>query len=104
MPRSAVIAPRGADGDNSPVKVIGRDSISALHYGMFWGYIGLIEGLVSRIKAEYGTDMRVIGTGGLAALFSDCTDAIDQVDEDLTLHGLVLIHRLNRRAGAVHGA
>ncbi|MEC7674969.1 MAG: pantothenate kinase, partial [Pseudomonadota bacterium] len=47
---------------------------------------------------------RVIGTGGLAALFSDCTDAIDQVDEDLTLHGLVLIHRLNRRAGAVHGA
>ena len=66
--------------------------------------VGLIEGLVSRIKAEYGKDMSVIGTGGLAALFSDCTDAIDQVDEDLTLHGLVLIHRLNRRADAVHGA
>ena len=104
LPRIAVKAPRVSEGDNTPVKVIGRDTISAMHNGIFWGYIGLIEGLVSRIKAEYGTDMRVIGTGGLAALFSDCTDAIDQVDEDLTLHGLVLIHRLNRRAGAVHGA
>ena len=72
-----------------------------MHNGIFWGYIGLIEGLVSRIKAEYGTDMRVIGTGGLAALFSDCTDAIDQVDEDLTLHGVRRRrHRRRRRTAA----
>ena len=103
LPRIVVKAPRRPEGDNAPVKVIGRDTISAMHNGIFWGYIGLIEGLVARIKAEYGSDMKVIGTGGLAALFGDCTESIDQVDEDLTLYGLVLIHRLNRRAGAVHG-
>ena len=103
LPRIAVKAPHMPSDRKQPVKVIGKDTISAMHSGIFWGYIGLIEGLVSRIKAEYGEDMTVIGTGGLAALFGNCTAAINFVDEDLTLHGLVLIHRLNRSQGRPDG-
>ena len=64
--------------------------------GIFWGYIGLIEGLVARIRAEYGAPMQVLATGGLAPLFADATDAIDQVDTELTLTGLRLIHLRNK--------
>jgi len=64
--------------------------------GIYWGYVGLIEGLVSRIKAVYGGAMRVVATGGLAPIYADACDAIDQVDADLTLRGLALIHEANR--------
>jgi type III pantothenate kinase len=62
--------------------------------GIYWGYIGLVEGLVSRIKTEFGAAMNVVATGGLAPLFAG-TEAIDKVDPDLTLWGLRLIYRLN---------
>jgi type III pantothenate kinase len=63
--------------------------------GMYWGYVGLLEGLVARIKQEVGEPMTVVATGGLAALFSDATEVIDAVDSDLTLYGLYLLHRRN---------
>ena len=69
--------------------VIGKDTIPAMQSGLFWGYIGLIEGLVARIKAEYGEPMTVIGTGGLANLFHRQTTVIDYLDPDLTIRGLV---------------
>ncbi len=75
--------------------VIGKDTVSCMQSGIYWGYIGLVEGLVGRIKTEFGAAMRTIGTGGLAPLFAGATDAIDKVDRDLTLWGLRLIYRHN---------
>ena len=56
--------------------------------GIYWGYVGMIEGLVARIKAEYGGPMKVIATGGLAPLLAEGTMVIEQIDPDLTLDGL----------------
>src|SRR5438270_10670613 len=76
-------------------RVIGKDTVSCMQSGIYWGYVGLIEGLVARIKAEFGAAMQVIGTGGLAPLFADATEAIDRADPDLTLWGLRLIYGYN---------
>ena len=54
--------------------------------GVYWGYVSMIEGMVARIKAEFGAPMKVIATGGLAPLFADATDAIERVDQDLDHH------------------
>lgn len=78
-----------------PQSVIGRDTIPAMQSGVFWGYIALIEGLVARIKAEYGKPMKVIGTGGLAHLFRHSTIVIETVDHDLTIRGLRYIFERN---------
>jgi type III pantothenate kinase len=78
-----------------PDKVIGRDTVTAMQSGVFWGYVGLIEGIVRRIRTEMGADCQVIATGGLAPLFLDVTPAIELVDRTLTLDGLYMIHRNN---------
>jgi len=77
-------------------RVIGKATVPAMQSGIFWGYIGLIEGLIQRIRAEWGVaDMPVVATGGLAPMFAEATSLIDHIDRDLTIHGLVLIHRRN---------
>ncbi len=76
-------------------KVIGHATVPAMQSGLYWGYISLIEGLVARIKEEYGKPMTVIGTGGLANLFHRQTAAIEHLDPDLTIRGLVQIHARN---------
>ncbi|MFI4964607.1 MAG: type III pantothenate kinase [Caulobacterales bacterium] len=78
-----------------PQRIIGRDTVVAMQSGVFWGYIGLIEGLVARIKGEWGQPMTVIGTGGVASLFHGATMAIDKFDADLTIRGLLEIWRRN---------
>ena len=78
-----------------PMKTIGRDTVGAMQAGVFWGYIALIEGLIARIKAEWGRPMTVVATGGVASLFQGATDAIDHFDSDLTIRGLLEIHRRN---------
>lgn len=78
-----------------PPSVIGRDTIPAMQSGIFWGYIALIEGLVARIRQEYGKPMKVIGTGGLAHLFRHSTPVIEAVDHDLTVRGLRYIYERN---------
>ena len=78
-----------------PDTVIGRDTVTSMQSGVFWGYIALIEGLVDRIKAEWGKPMTVIGTGGVASLFEGATDSIDRFDPDLTIRGLLEIWRRN---------
>lgn len=78
-----------------PDQVIGRDTVGAMQSGVFWGYVGLIEGLIARIKAEYGRPMTVVATGGVASLFEGATDSIDRFDADLTLRGLLEIWRRN---------
>ena len=62
---------------------------------MVFGYVGLIEGLVNRMRDELGPGTRVIGTGGIAELIAAHTDCIEVVDQRLTLDGLRLIHELN---------
>jgi len=79
-----------------PPAVVGRNTISAMESGVFWGYVGMLEGLVGRIREERGEDMRTVATGGLAPLFANATEAIEKVDPDLTLWGLRLIYRRNR--------
>ena len=76
-------------------RVIGKDTVSCMQSGIYWGYVGLVEGLVGRIKAEFGGDMRTIATGGLAPLFAGATDALETVDPDLTVWGLRLVYHLN---------
>jgi type III pantothenate kinase len=78
-----------------PERVIGKDTVSNMQSGVFWGYVALIEGLVTRIKAEWGKPMTVIGTGGVASLFEGATDSIDRFDPDLTIRGLLEIWRRN---------
>jgi type III pantothenate kinase len=92
---AAAKLPRVAIG--RPKQVIGKATVPAMQSGIFWGYVGLIEGLVSRIKEEFGVEMLVVATGGLAPLFAEATKVIDRLDVDLTLRGLLEIHRRNRR-------
>lgn len=80
-------------------KVIGRDTVSSMQSGVYWGYVGLIGGLIERIKAEYGRPMTVVATGGLAHLFRPDLPAIDHIDSDLTIRGLMLIHARNAKRG-----
>jgi type III pantothenate kinase len=76
-----------------PPSVIGKDTVTAMQAGIFWGYVGLIEYLVKAIETEYGQKMSVIATGGVASLFEGATPVIDHFDPDLTLRGLLEIHR-----------
>jgi type III pantothenate kinase len=70
--------------------------MEAMQSGIYWGYIGLIEGMLKRLAEEIGTAPTVIGTGGLVPLIADGTPSIHNVDQDLTLLGLVDIYRRNR--------
>jgi type III pantothenate kinase len=77
-------------GIGRPQAVIGRDTVAAMQSGMYWGYIGMIEGIIVRIRGEQGP-LKVVATGGLAPLFSEGTAAIEVIDQDITLEGLRLL-------------
>lgn len=78
-----------------PALAIGTNTIACMQSGVYWGYIGLVEGVVGRIRAERARPMKVIATGGLAPLFQQDTALFDAVEDDLTMYGLMLIDRLN---------
>jgi type III pantothenate kinase len=78
-----------------PDHVIGKDTVEAMQSGVFFGYVALIEGLIARMKAEYGQPLTVVATGGVASLFEGATDQIDIFDSDLTIRGLLEIWRRN---------
>lgn len=78
--------------------VIGKDTVACMQSGVFWGYVGLVEGLVARIKTEFGAPMGVIATGGLVSLFEGAIPGIDHVDPNLTLWGLRLVYQRNRKS------
>ncbi len=92
--RAAAKLPRVAV--ERPPQVIGGSTVTAMQSGVYWGYVSLIEGVVARIKAEFGAPMKVIATGGLAGLFAGATDVIEQVDRDLTMAGLVELFYADR--------
>ncbi len=78
-----------------PEKVIGTGTIPAMQSGVYWGYVGLIDGLVGRVREEFGKPMTVVATGGLAPLFAKGTAVIEHIDPDLTIRGLLEVHRRN---------
>jgi len=79
-----------------PPSVIAKNTIDAIQSGVFWGYVGMIEGLIGRMKDEFDMPMRVVATGGLSRLFDNAISSIDETNMDLTLHGLYLIHQMNK--------
>ncbi len=89
-----------------PARVVGRDTVSAMQSGIFWGYLGLVEGLITRIREEVGELATTVATGGLAPLFAQKSHLIEHVDPDLTMAGLLRVyfdHRAHIHAGRDHG-
>ena len=79
-----------------PARAIGTNTVACIQSGVYWGYIGLVEGIVRQIRMERDRPMRVIATGGLAGLFDQGFDLFDKVEDDLTIHGLRLISDFNK--------
>jgi type III pantothenate kinase len=87
LPRIELIRPHNA---------IGKNTVNAMQSGVIFGYVGLVEGLVARIARELEGKAKVIATGGYADVIARETQVIEEVNRHLTLHGLQLIHELNR--------
>jgi len=79
-----------------PEKVIGRNTVNSIQSGIVFGYVGLVDGIVDRMKKEAGVNAKVIATGGLAGLIARESVSIDEVSENLTLEGLKIIYEANR--------
>ncbi|MEL6167996.1 MAG: type III pantothenate kinase [Pseudomonadota bacterium] len=79
-----------------PQRVVGTNTVACMQSGVYWGYVGLVREICDRISAERGGDMRVVATGGLAPLFQQSVDLFDVYEDDLTMHGLTVIHRFNK--------
>ncbi len=77
-----------------PAKAVGKSTVTAMQSGIVFGYVGLVEGLVARLREELG-ETRVLATGGLASLISPLAPSIDEVVDDLTLVGLRIIYERN---------
>ena len=85
-----------------PAKIVGTNTVDNMQIGLYYGYIGLVDGILERMLAELGTDTALIATGGLARLLAEGSKYIREYDELLTLTGLRLIHDRNiarRRSG-----
>lgn len=80
-----------------PAQLIGKDTKSAMQSGIYWGYVGLIEGVLTRlIKDMNGGKPLILATGGLAPLFEDAVPLIQQIDKHLTLKGLIYIYERHK--------
>jgi type III pantothenate kinase len=80
-----------------PNRVIGKSTTEAMQSGIYWGYVGLVEGMVQRISNEFGSTLAVIATGGLAPLFVGATPVLHHLDPEITMRGLVEIYRRNSK-------
>ncbi|HRW09528.1 MAG TPA: type III pantothenate kinase [Caldilineaceae bacterium] len=78
-----------------PPAAIGRNTVHAMQSGLLFGYVGLVEGMVARFRAELGESMQVIGTGGLASIIAQETEVIEHIAPWLTLDGLRMVYAMN---------
>lgn len=90
LPRIAIEAPSGT------LSVIGRTTQDQMLIGIYWGYVGMMEGLVERMKRELGRPASVVATGGLATLFDKHTNLFDAIEPDLTIQGLSILYDMVR--------
>ncbi len=81
-----------------PAKVIGTNTVTHLQSGLYYGYIGLVDGILERMIAELGAQPRVIATGGLARQIAEDSRFIAEIDDMLTLDGLRILFERNRTA------
>ncbi len=79
-----------------PASVIGSNTVVNLQSGIYFGYLGLVDGILARMKRELPDLKRIIATGGLASLFEEDSEYIDEVDSELTLKGLKIVYDRNR--------
>ena len=84
---------------SKPQRVVGTNTVACMQSGVFWGYVGLVKECCARIKAERNQPMKIIGTGGLAPLFGETEALFDALEDDLTMHGLTVIHTYNKENG-----
>ena len=79
-----------------PRRAIGNSTVTAIQSGVYYGYIGLIDGLITRLKKELRFPVKIIATGGLSSVIAKAAKTIDVVDPNLTLRGLQRLHEWNR--------
>jgi type III pantothenate kinase len=78
-----------------PLKTVGKNTITAMQSGIVFGYVGLVDGLVGRLRAELGFPCRVVATGGFGRLIAPLSATIDELVDELTLEGLRILHERN---------
>ncbi|MHA6325619.1 type III pantothenate kinase [Roseivivax sp. CAU 1753] len=84
-----------------PQTVVGTNTVACMQSGIFFGYVGVIREVCARIKEERDRDMKIIATGGLASLFQQSEALFDDWKDDLTMHGLTVIHNYNKTEGTL---
>jgi type III pantothenate kinase len=75
-----------------PTSVIGKNTVHAIQAGVLWGYVSMVEGMLDRIQNEMGRKFKVVATGGLSSILTPLHERFDEVNRNLTLEGLRLIH------------
>jgi type III pantothenate kinase len=82
-----------------PQKVVGSSTVGSIQSGLYYGYVGLVDGSLRRMMEELGGSARVVSTGGLAPLIATGSELIETVDDTLTLEGMRLIYERSQESG-----